>query len=64
MPSRFQIWISRQLGKLIRHKSLRQTSEFGEQALEPLADGIRRGSVEVREFLSVGSVQFEINQEI
>ena len=37
-------------------KSLRQTSEFGEQALEPLADGIRRGSVEVREFLSVGSV--------
>ncbi len=50
--------------KLNHHKSLRQTSEFGEQALEPLADGIRRGSVEVREFLSVGSVQFEINQEI
>jgi hypothetical protein len=45
-------------------KSLRQTSEFGEQALESLADGIRRGSVEVREFLSVGSIQFEINQEI
>jgi len=45
-------------------KSLRQTSEFGEQAFEPLADGIRRGSVEVREFLSVGSIQFEINQQI
>jgi hypothetical protein len=42
-------------------KSLRQTSEFGEQAFEPLANGIRRGSVEVREFLSVGSIQFEIN---
>ena len=45
-------------------KSLRQTSEFGEQALESLADGIRRGSVEVREFFSVSSIQFEINQEI
>jgi len=37
-------------------KSSRQTAEFGEQALESLADGIRRGSVEVREFFSVGSV--------
>lgn len=37
-------------------KSLRQMSEFDEQALESLADGIRRGSVEVRELLSVGSV--------
>jgi hypothetical protein len=37
-------------------QSLRQTAEFGEQALESLADGIRRGSVKVREFFSVGSV--------
>ena len=36
--------------------SSRQTAEFGEQALESLADGIRRGSVEVREIFSVGSV--------
>ena len=36
--------------------SSRQTAEFGEQALESLADGIRRGSVEVREFFSVGPV--------
>src|SRR5713226_3038794 len=47
-----------------RHSSLRQATQFVEQALKSLPDGIRGCSIKVCEFFSVGSVQFELNEEI
>ena len=46
------------------HNLAREATEFREQAFEPLAYSIRRGSVEIREFFPVGSVQLQINQQI